>query len=533
MTKHTFSKATVYLAALALCASLSARAQETNTLPSVERMKMESLWFGNTSNVAGMYLDGMETYSITHFYFDQEKGNFKRVQSGDKDMKIGFHAEGGGINQRVGGFYLWGKFDYYRNHITGARFNANLVDPFRGSSFYIADPDPSDWLNHRYDLQFNVSTKKLFDFMVFGLDVSYGSDMASKQVDARGNFFAAELELRPGVAFSFGRHALGLNFEYVKRRDTSEPGLTVAFTTLNVAEMQFPGFFRRNALGVITGGPIKDRDLRAHSLGGGAQYNYNGDAVKLLLSGNYSLMVENAYSLYSQYEYNQNLQQGSNIFTNYNGKLNAIYNIGTSALLFNAEYRHKDVETVGITQEYDNSQEVQQWITKQRSRRGNVSSDNVQASLEYMLKKGNAYSWLVGVEGRYEKLFTEYYIPLSTEKVNSMYADIYLKKNFLLNEDNSLVIGISGGIKNVSDKSHDYHPFYPDNIFYKEFTLMDYAYLSSGYVKGGAELSYTYGGFSFGNLYVSAAVDYVKARKAGSELLKNRTLCNFKLGMVF
>lgn len=494
---------------------------------------MESLWFGNTSNAAGTYFDRMNYFNQFNFYFGHDGGSFKRTQSGLDDMKIGFNADGGGINESIGGIFLWGKFDYYRNKVKGSRFNASLIDPFRGSSFYIADPDAGEWLNHKYDLEFKVSTRPLFDFMTVGANVAFQSDMASKQVDARGNFYAATLEVRPGVAFNFGNNIFGLNFEYIKRKENSQPGLSVSMTTLGVAEMQFPGFFKRNEMGSINGGPVTMRDLRSHSLGGGVQYNYDGGCFKLLLSGNYAMMVEAAYMSYTS-----NHQAGSNIFTSYNGKLNAIYKFSSySSLHLNAEYSHRNNETVGITQEYDNSEDVRQYITLDRSRRGNQIEDNAWASLEYMdtHHSGNSYSWLAGVKGRYEMLSMEYYIPVSTEEVNSLYMDAYVKKNFIFNDRNSLVFGLNGGIKNVMDNSHEWQAYYPENIFYKEFTLVDYAFRSTGYMKGGAELSYNYSGVfkGKGSVYMNATVDYVKPRKSQSELFGSRTFFSVKLGMAF
>ena len=62
---------------LALAATtLGAAAQQAVTPASIERMKMESLWFTNTDNAAGAQLDAMGRYSTLGINYGKTKGGY-------------------------------------------------------------------------------------------------------------------------------------------------------------------------------------------------------------------------------------------------------------------------------------------------------------------------------------------------------------------------------------------------------------------------------------------------------------------------
>ena len=74
------------LTALVLAATVtSAVAQQASSLQSIERKKMESLWFSNSNNAAGVQLDQMGRYSQLGINYNSTEGDFKRTQLGENN----------------------------------------------------------------------------------------------------------------------------------------------------------------------------------------------------------------------------------------------------------------------------------------------------------------------------------------------------------------------------------------------------------------------------------------------------------------
>ena len=138
MIKYSYIKLTGCLVAAAL-APLCSSAQRINTEASVERLKSESLQFSYSDNVSGIQLDRMDYYSQVGLGYDIEKGSFKRAQEGKHNTGYRFFTDGGGTMQALKGAFIWGRFEYSRDQLRDAEYNASLIDPLRGTPFFIAD----------------------------------------------------------------------------------------------------------------------------------------------------------------------------------------------------------------------------------------------------------------------------------------------------------------------------------------------------------------------------------------------------------
>lgn len=138
-------------ASLALAATLLATAASAQTdgssQQSIERKKMESLWFSNTNNAAGAQLDNMGYYSQLGINYNHTDGDFQRTQLGTNNNGYGFSTDGGGQFDNLKGAFMWGYFNYSHDKIHGARYNASLIDPLRGMPFYLADTNTSNWIH--------------------------------------------------------------------------------------------------------------------------------------------------------------------------------------------------------------------------------------------------------------------------------------------------------------------------------------------------------------------------------------------------
>lgn len=203
--KYTF-------ASLALAATLiatAASAQEQSSTPqSIERKKMESLWFSNTNNAAGAQLDKMGYYSQLGINYNHTEGDFQRTQLGTNNNGYGFSTDGGGTFDNLKGTFLWGYFNYSHDKIHGARYNASLIDPLRGMPFYLADTNVSNWIHQSYELGMKAATPILCDHWIIGVGLDYQNMQGAKQIDPRPNVQMSKFEIKPSIVYTVDRKSV-------------------------------------------------------------------------------------------------------------------------------------------------------------------------------------------------------------------------------------------------------------------------------------------------------------------------------------
>ena len=153
-------------------------AQEAGLSPAAaEKMKMTWVW-NQSSNAAGLKLDQSKNYATLSGGYTLQNGKYHRVMEGDKNKSLTLNTEGG-VNIRD--FYFWGRFDYARNAVKDARFNASLIDPYRGMPYFVADTLSSDWNNQYYELEYKINFPAIGEKWLFGVGGEYYAYLAAKQ----------------------------------------------------------------------------------------------------------------------------------------------------------------------------------------------------------------------------------------------------------------------------------------------------------------------------------------------------------------
>lgn len=519
------------LTALVLAATVtSAVAQQASSLQSIERKKMESLWFSNSNNAAGVQLDQMGRYSQLGINYNSTEGDFKRTQLGENNNGYGFSTDGGGVMDNLKGMFLWGYFDYSREKVRDAAFNASLIDPLRGTPFYIADQNLSNWIHQSYKLGMKGATPVMGDHWIVGLGLDYENAQGAKQMDPRPNVQMSKFVVTPSVVFKAGKHAVGANFEYYSRREDGTASNSISLTSQPVWEVVAPGFFKAGEIGSGTLSGL--RDYNANSLGGGLQYSFSGDALTLLVEANYAFTVEDV---------NNNYTQPKIIGTTKENVWDASANLkwamnDDNSLFAKLQYFNRSIDGIEYVQVWDSSHEVSQWIVMSKSVRSNFSTEQINLDLDYMNIGGsNAYSWLAGADVNYEKLEDVYYLPLSEQTVENLSFKLSLKKNFTFGE-NMILVGVNGGLKSNLDGSHTYTGINADSKIYTDMVLRDFNYLINDAYTLGGELSYTRQGVVGENssLFVKATLDHSKATSCPAAYpFGSRTWLMVKAGLTF
>lgn len=519
------------LTALVLATVVSTSvAQQTSSLQSIERKKMESLWFSNTDNAAGAQLDQIERYSQLGINYNSTKGDFKRTQLGEDNSGYGFSTDGGGVMDNLKGMFLWGYFDYSREKVRDAAFNSSLIDPLRGTPFYIADQNLSNWINQSYKLGMKGATPLMGEHWIIGMGLDYENAQGAKQMDPRPNVQMSKFTITPSLIFKAGKHAVGANFQYYSRREDGTASNSISLTSQPVWEVVAPGFFKAGEIGSGTLSGL--RDYNANSLGGGVQYSFGGDELTLLVDAKYAFAVEDVNNNYTTPKIIGTTKE--NIW---DVSANLKWNLNDDNTLFaGAQYYDRSLDGIEYVQVWDNSHDVAQWIVMSKSVRSNFSTQQINFNVDYMnLDGGNAYRWFAGVDVNYEKLEDVYYLPLSEQKVENLSFKLTLKKNFTFG-DNMILVGVNGGLKSNLDGLHKYTGGNAESMIYTDMVLRDYNYLINDAYTLGGELSYSRCGVVSENssLFVKATLDHHKATSCPAAYpFGGRTWLMVKAGLTF
>ena len=392
MIKYSYIKLTGCLVAAAL-APLCTSAQRINTEASVERLKSESLQFSYSDNASGIQLDQMDYYSQVGLGYDIEKGSFKRAQEGEHNTGYRFFTDGGGTMKALKGAFIWGSFEYSRDQLRDAEYNASLIDPLRGTPFFIADTYKSKWINQLYDMTVKAAAPKLWDRLIFGIEATYQNGQGAKQHDPRPLVSLSKFEIKPGVTVTLGKHAIGANYQYYSRREDGTASNKISMSTNPVYIFNFPGFYVDASISSST--DDNQRIYNANCMGVGGQYSFTTQKLRLLVSGKYTREIEDVTNSYTTPK-----MVGTTRDERWSIGLNAVYKPSKENTFFlNAAYGDRSIDGIQYVQEWDNSFEVAKWIIKSKSVRSNSSKAGFEGRLQYMrTTRGDSYNWTAGVE---------------------------------------------------------------------------------------------------------------------------------------
>ena len=522
------------LIALLAPSFLSAQSgSNANTPAAIERIERENLHFSHSENVSSIQLDDIGYYSRVGFKIATEKGSFKRPQSGNNNFGYGFYTDGGGRVAKLNDTYMWGSFSYNRTKVRDAQYNATLFDPFRGTPFYLADEYESDWIKQLFDMSFKAASPILWNRVIVGVQLDYQNGQAAKQVDPRPLTSVSKFLVKPGVTVLLsGGHSIGAYYSHHSRREDGSANVVNHLVYPTVYIMSFPGFFLQTQLGALNGDNL--RIYNANMMGGGLEYSFKSERFRLLFRGGYSREVEDVTNSYSYPR-----MVGTTLDERYSIGLNASYTPDEkNALFLDLEYADRSLDGIHYVQQRDNDFYVNKWIIISKSIRSNSSIDGFRGKFQYMrTTRGNGYDWSAGAEFYTENIDNIYYLPRSTQNIENLNLVLFARKNFIFNKKHSILVGVDYKGKFNSSSTIDYHGSNADSHCYQDFTLRDFAYLSSNYNSVGADATYSLAGIfkENGSFFVSAEMDWYRGYGAPlyRDLFKNRTFLNFAVGMTF
>lgn len=486
-----------------------------------EYIKAGSLWY-NSQNSAGFAFAPLTNFNEVKVGYDYNKGDYKRQQQGDKESTINFNTNGA---YNLGGFQLWGNFDYSNSTVNDARFNTMLYNPLRDMPYVVADSVYSKIKRQSYIFNFKGSSPVLWDFVSFGLNADYVAQTSAKQKDPRSTDYYYHIYVNPSVLFRLGsesNHFVGLNFNYKNSFERTAPTNSDSQTDQPIYIMKGLGYYTPGAVGGIGG--INTFFYKGNSFGGGLQYAYMG-GVEVMAEANYHYLVENAYQTPSKPE-----KMGSVKQNYYEGKVQMLYK-GDNTHKVTASYFDKSSDGIEYVQVFDRSEDVQNWITLAKFVKSNYHLQKAAVNYDFfapMQEKG--YSWHAGAFVNYTKQDDEYYLPNTVLQAENIYFNVFAKKNFKLCKSSFLLAGLDFGYNSNLSGKWEFGGPEPNSVLIREWFNKDYAYLTSNYFTVGAAVNYSTAISSKMQLFVDAKAKYCKPSE---DTFSDRWAMTFAVGIAF
>ncbi len=484
----------------------------------MELTKAKSLWF-NSNNAAGLFVTPLNNFNEVSLNYSLNSGNFKMQQQGDKESNISFNTNGA---YRMGDYSLWGNFSFNNQTINDSRFNTTMCSPLRDMPYIVADPVLSKWKQQSYELNFKGASPIYWDLISFGLSADYFANTGAKQNDPRSTNYNYNISVKPGLMFSIAKkHNIGLNFIYNNGFERTVP------TNSNNQEDQ--QVFIMKGLGNYTPGVVGGKGgistffYKANLVGGAIQYGINGK-FSLLAEGRYHYKVEDAYQTTSKPE-----RMGTVVQKYINAKLQLMLD-GTYTNKLSIAYSDKSSDGIEYVQVIDKSADVQNWVTLAKYIRSNYRLK--QANLQYDIFKSRdkGYSWRAGIVGDYSDRLDQYYLPSSTLKAKNIFYGAFAKKDFSLCLKSNLLVGLNLGYNSNISGEYVYNGADPKSIIVQELFIKDAAFLTSSFLKAGAELNFSTLVYKKMALFVKAETTYLKPSKGD---FNRKLFANLVVGLTF
>ncbi len=506
--------------ALLLLLSMGVAAQEADnglSPAALEWMKINGLW-RQTPNAAGMLLGDTAVYSELSAGFDTYRGSFRRPEQGDQENNLTFSAEGA---EKLKKTYVWGRFDYSRQTLRGALYNASLVDPFRGMPYYVIDQNASDWNNQRYDLAFKAAYPTSSKIL-FGIESSYKAWIGAKQRDIRVDSRFYTIDVKPSVVYSVTpRHHIGFNLHYYNLKEYSEMSVVNLYILQDAYEMYGLGNARKNA-GINNG---REGVYIGNNVGFGIQYAYDG-AVRFLLASDFDKKVEDV-----QIGQMTPRDEGTVKDVQWRTRLQALYKGQTWSHAFTLEYDYRHIDGIEYVTMLNDSTG---WDKLHSDVRSKYRTQRIGGGYTLFGNGSDGYRKQIGLDIMYTKKQDDYLLPASRLDYENIFLTVQAKRNYLLSArlQKRLLVGASVSYNFNLSGNYRYGGNYPDYPSVIGLMQSDIDYLSADYSLGSISATYSQrvNTHSGATAFAKATFTYSRAEE---EVLGSRTYLQLSIGCNF
>jgi len=471
------------IVSLVTLVSLNTSAQESEY-----RYDDALLLWQQTGNAAGLGLEYSRDRGYAEFNVEHRSGDYRRVQEGGQRNQLKFATE---RYQRISMLFVgYGRFLFNMDR-TKDRAWCDVMRPYNSNPFFSGSSISGKYDTQDFDLTATVSTipiplsgDKMDKEITVGVKLDYKVGDLSRLRDPRSRSELLDYKITPAVTYAFGKHTLGLNGHYNRRKEKI-PGLITVQEDPNLSYYLMSGM--EQASGTIGGYKGYSREWVNHEFGAELNYGYQADGLNSLTSVGISRGAEDAWG---QYKY----EPGK--YTTYIYKVMSYNRIKAGALLHQLDLNMNF--TQGYADEYR-----QQLIQEKEGEKGYTSyhyETQIEFKKRYQVKTTDASfhyrcSWLdnaaingyAGLRYSIQNVSNKHLLPLSDFQYDHFNLQLEGGKAFF---NKRLWVDLSGTYhfaKNVELNLAD-----PTSDYAQQVWLPDQAYYNANYWQGHAEVKYAF-----------------------------------------
>lgn len=434
-----------------------------------------------STNAAGLALDPMPLMGRTLLLAGNLQGTLKQSQQARQQQQFQFFSE---RYQTIGSAFLYGSFSYTQQKDKDIFFS-DVMDPYRGTPYVLADSIGGDWKKQFYALKVRAASPKLWgDRLILGLGVELHVGTGARQNDPRPLTTNNEIKVTPGLTLKMGENShVGLNGYYSRYRE--EVSLEVKNTSVNHYLYKFLGMGQYELPPVFSSGA--SRTYNGNTYGGDAQYNLNGNQYSWLTSVGYRNTKEPVLD-------GTSVPRKNGTWTQELVQVNSILSLKAGMYSHRFELHAEQAKGTGTEfhEYYNTATKLWQTILEAPF----YTNTKNTAELSYTLIKGlehTRYNWLAGFSAAYSDMDQIYLTPRAEQLIRRAEVNIRGAKNIKTGKDANLELNLVFGYSASLDKSVKFQPIAPGRtLIALEVLYPDYAYWSGDRLNTGASMQYDF-----------------------------------------
>ncbi|MBE9601694.1 DUF6850 family outer membrane beta-barrel protein [Pedobacter sp. MC2016-24] len=431
------------------------------------------------TNAAGLWQDSIMMFGRTKLGYNQEDGAFKMAQEPERTSQFNFETE---RYQKIGRMLFYGRAAYTQQKDKGLQYS-DVLDPYRGTPYILADSIGGAWQKQLYALQVKaVSPAMAGQRLVLGLGATLNVGTGARQNDPRPLSTNNEITLTPGLTWRLNKSGtLGINGLYSHYRE--EVSLEVKngnvnhylYKSLGLGQLEFPTAFTAGASRIYSG----------NKLGGDVQYQWRKESISWLTSLGYRTYQERVAD-------GTSVPRKSGTWKQKTYQFNSSLNVRGQNLLHRFSVSLQRLEDTGIEFHEFYDAATKTWKTLLEAEFYSSTCD--QASFSYTLIKTqpeNSFNWLAEIGGNYGSVDKTYLIPASKQEISRAEVWLTAAKNWNLPNAGNFQASIKGLYSKKLDASLLYIPITADRtLLAREVLYPDQAYASADYLSTTLNIQY-------------------------------------------
>jgi len=489
-------------------------------------LNLNNNWLQST-NAAGMQWSDVFAIGKTGLSYNNQQGQFKLAQQPESQQQIKFMSE---RYQQIGKAQFFGSFAYTEQTDKNVRLS-DVLDPYRGTPYLLADSIGGDWRKQLYTLKLKAASPTLMnDRLILGLGLNLDVATGARQNDPRPLSTANEIRITPGLTWKQGAHSvLGVNLLYNRYRE--EISMEVRNTNISHYLYKFLGVGQYELPGIFSVG--SSRVYNGNKYGTNLQYEFRSDQISWLTTIGYDTYEEEVSD-------GNTVPRKAGTWKQKVYNISSKFNLNTGSLFQQLSFTGQLTEDTGIEfhEYYNTSTKAWQTILEAPF----YASESIRAELLYTLfrkSKGNVYKWLAEAGIQYESYDKDYSVPASLDRANRAGLNVKAGRNFLIGKNTTLQASLTLTYSKLLDDALSFIPITGDrNMVAREVLYPDHAYLTADQLMGTANLQYNFRltkvkntQFFIGSVF--NVLHSIGADSAYSGASGNRRFLNFSLGAFY